>query len=90
MKTLAELGHAGRTQPCREYPGRWETISENGITRHASLPGAKAHAQTIALDTSGPVSVFWECTPGDPRIGKVWFTPFYRDGYCDEFGIYRT
>ena len=33
-------------------------------------------------------SVCWSCSDDDPRVGQVWFTPFYCAGRWNMFGHY--
>lgn len=35
------------------------------------------------------ITVCWKCSDEDPRIGQVWFTPFYRHGSWTFFGGYK-
>lgn len=35
------------------------------------------------------ITVCWKCSDEDPRIGQVWFTPFYRHGQWTFFGGYK-
>lgn len=85
MKTLAELGHVHRTEPCREYPGRWYANEAAFDT----LTEAKERARRVNALTGRVVTVSWCATPGDPRIGEVWFTPFYLHGFYDSNGVYQ-
>lgn len=36
------------------------------------------------------ITVCWKCSDEDPRIGQVWFTPFYRHGGWNVWGSYVT
>lgn len=36
------------------------------------------------------ITVCWKCSEEDPRIGQMWFTPFYRHGRWSIWGHYRT
>lgn len=90
LPTLAELGTAKRGDPCREYPGTY-LVYHNGNEvgcfvdmEHdsASDPSARAlayeRARKLHEREEGKVSVCWEASHNDPRIGKVWFTNFYQ------------
>lgn len=35
------------------------------------------------------VGVYWKCSDNDPRVGQVWFTPYYKDGNWTFFGGYK-
>jgi hypothetical protein len=35
-------------------------------------------------------SICWDSTDGDPRVGQVWFTGFYRHGTWNLLGQYVT
>lgn len=35
------------------------------------------------------ITICWKATDNDPRIGEVWFTPFYMHGKFNFFGDYR-
>lgn len=36
------------------------------------------------------ISICWKCSDDDPRLGQVWFTPFYRHGSWSVWGQYRS
>lgn len=86
MKAFKDLG-TDRCEPCREWPGRWLMCWEGGSAEHATFEEALEDALT--RECAG-ASVCWEASEGDPRIGQVWFTGFYRAGTVDAFGLYRS
>lgn len=71
----------------------------NGSQReHASQEEAIAYGEKIIARAEAAgmeynihdFSVCWACSDNDPRIGEVWFTPFYRAGQWSMWGKYRT
>lgn len=63
----------------------------------SSCEDAKFHARTVMYNLEqlrmefNPVeiTVSWKCSDNDPRIGEVWFTPYYMHGRFNAFGDYR-
>jgi hypothetical protein len=106
LKKFADLGHVYRTEPCQEYPGIWWLIVSDEIsiesgyghevhTSHDSAVAggnrliAKLEEMGYEYNPSG-ISVSWQASEDDPRIGEVWFTGYYQAGYWNQFGSYRT
>ena len=93
MKRYAELGHVYRTEPCLEYPGTW-LVFQDGVVQVAASPtfqealDAGRRAWDKAND-GAVVSICWECSDNDPRVGQVWFTGFYKLGCFNHYGIFR-
>lgn len=98
MKTYAQLGHVYRCEPCVEYPGAW-LVYINGD----SPPGdptfnsfeeawsfAKREWEINPLEVTPKISVCWKASDNDPRIGEVWFSPYYQHGWFDQYGKYIT
>lgn len=65
---------------------------------HASQREAKACGEKLIawLEANGveynprDFTICWKCSDEDPRMGQVWFTPFYRHGSWGTFGDYQT
>lgn len=79
LKSFAELGSVYRTEPCLEYPGTY-FVYRNG-NDEKSFPSLKEAWDYVLTDLSefeGEVSICWQCSDDDPRIGQGWFTGFYR------------
>lgn len=93
MKTFQELQTENRGAPCLEYPGKWLVYKNGNDPKEAA---SAREAQILAdvrwgedrEDTT--VSVCWECSDNDPRVGKVWFTPFYCLGTIDAMGCWKS
>lgn len=93
MKSYADLSTVHRTEPCREYPGEWIVYQDGTEYGKADdLYAAKDLAYELIqhghVDPCN-VSICWSCSENDPRIGMVWFTPFYQHGRFNAFGQYR-
>lgn len=104
MKKYSELGTVHRGEPCQEYPGTWIVVVK-GENQPWDLSGPKFEKEYFensfqqAFDLASKlnkndlvekVSIYWECSDNDPRVGKVWFTGFYRHGWFDIYGRYNT
>lgn len=91
MKSYATLGTKKRNDPCQEYPGvylvyvKGEEVYGSRDFNHAK---AVAHRAVVRLGRSkgAEVSVCWEASEDDPRIGHSWFTGFFRVGKFNQFG----
>jgi hypothetical protein len=97
-----ELTYARRGEPCQEYPGQWLLYTNgNNETPFPTLEEAKAAGDKILNDwddqasevdpdilTFPRVTICWRCSDDDPRMGKVWFTGFYKHGAFNLFGFY--
>lgn len=105
LKSYAELGTVYRTAPCVEYPGCWlvctpkhlEDMGYGSIGAHtleeAQAAGSKLLDKLEAdLVEYNPrdISVCWEASDNDPRVGQVWFTGFYKLGHFNHYGHFRT
>lgn len=95
MRTYSELGHVHRTEPCLEYPGEWLVFIDGGAageftrdTFEAAFELATERNESASVGTE--VSICWNCSDNDPRLGEVWFTGFYQHGKFDRFGRYRS
>ncbi len=88
----AELCTVHRGQPCEDYPGRW-ILYHGGAEVYASKDFANTFAFSEKLGARDGAcegdSICWCASEGDPRVGQVWFTGFYRHGTWDVFGAYR-
>ena len=76
MKHYADLTPSERVEPCIEYPGKWY-IYINGKENCMTSKEAAFELARINSDAD-KVSICWEASDDDPRIGKTWFTNFYR------------
>ena len=86
LKAFQDLGHVYRNEPCQEYPGKWIVyVNGNDPSAYGDRGEAYVNAAHRSEDTDAKVSVCWECSDNDPRIGQVWFTPFYQ-AYCFKWG----
>lgn len=90
---LGDLCTTHRTAPSRDYPGRW-ILYHGGAEVYASKTFAHTFEFSVALgarkgECEGD-SICWRASDGDPRIGEIWFTGFYRHGTWDSFGEYRS
>lgn len=94
LKKYAELGNVFRNEPCQEYPGEWIVyVNGSESSKHPAFDkafNAAKEASDKAQDIETEVSVCWNCSDGDPRVGEVWFTSFYRHGKFDCFGSYKS
>lgn len=99
MKKFAELKGYERNAPCQEYPGRWLVYYPNRKVEDQHEFPTFEEAYTFAKTKEGcfpedpflspiHVSICWDASEDDPRIGKVWFTGFYQHGKFDQFGRY--
>lgn len=86
LPKLSELGTVHRCKPCFEYPGTWQ-VYVNGFETDTVVdnPNDPLSAKDIAYSLAKGkgddcrVSVCWEASENDPRVGMVWFTGFYQD-----------
>jgi hypothetical protein len=87
---LADLCTVHRGDSCEDYPGRW-ILYHGGAEVYASKDFANTWVKLGARDgeCEGD-SICWCATDGDPRVGQVWFTGFYRHGTWDSLGTYRS
>lgn len=98
LPKYANLGVAHRGDPCEEYPGQWLVYaSGKEETSHASFGDAFQAAQKAVdeydskeQDAPIRVSICWQCSDNDPRIGEVWFTGFYQHGKFNQYGQYKS
>lgn len=93
MKKFAELGHVHRGSPCEEYPGSWLVFaSGNDIDNNSfvSFEDAWSRAHELVNADADKVSICWQASDNDPRVGMVWFTGFYQHGRFDLFGNYKS
>jgi hypothetical protein len=94
MKRYAELGTVYRNQPCIEYPGQWvvycngEEAGQHPIFQEAYSQAGEVWDKATLNDNR--VSICWQCSENDPRIGEVWYTGFYQHGSFDSFGRYKS
>lgn len=97
MKKYSELGHVFRTEPCEEFPGKWICFfySGEGLLSEVTFPSfeeAQEYAsisQDVMINCE-KISICWQCSDGDPRIGMTWFTGFYQHGFINQFGEYKS
>lgn len=96
MKKYADLGTAHRCEPCVEYPGVWLIyINGNAPVGEESFGdfetaylAAQKEQDLCTLEEVPKVSVCWKASDNDPRVGQVWFTPYYQHGYFNQYGTY--
>lgn len=99
LKKFADLGTVHRGEPCQEYPGEWLVYYPNRKVEDNNSFATFEEAYAFAKTKEGyfpedpyfspiHVSIFWNCSEDDPRVGKVWFTGYYRHGKFDRFGRY--
>jgi hypothetical protein len=105
MRAFKELGTVHRGDPCLEYPGCWLVCTPKYLEDigYGSM-GCRTHEEAIAQGVAlinrledalleynpRDISVCWEASDNDPRVGEVWFTGFYKAGYYNHWGQYRT
>ncbi len=92
LKPYSQLNTAHRCEPCQEYPGQWHTYLDGNeeqsfSTWHEAFVNAAVRWEQAE---GSEVSVCWKASDNDPRIGEVWFTPFYQDGKIGIDGIYGS
>jgi hypothetical protein len=92
MKHYNQLGHVYRTEPCVEYPGTW-LVFQDGVVQVAASPtfDEALTAGRIAWDKAADgalITICWQCSDNDPRVGQVWFTGFYQHGKFNTYGSY--
>lgn len=101
MRAYAELGTVYRTEPCVEYPGKWLVYFPNRKVEEENSFATFEEAYAFAKTKEGyfpddhylssiHVSICWNCSDNDPRVGQVWFTGFYQHGRFNHFGDYKT
>lgn len=98
MKKYAELGTVHRCEPCVEFPGTWLVYINGDAPPGEPTFGSFEEAHIFAkreweitpIEPTPKVSVCWKASDDDPRVGQVWFTPYYQHGYFDQFGRYCT
>lgn len=92
LKPYSKLETYERNQPCLEYPGRWLVyVDGNQETPRDSFEEALSLANKLWNETDGAtISICWNASDNDPRIGKTWFTGFFQCGKIDSFGCYRS
>lgn len=88
---LADLCTVHRGDQCDDYPGRW-VLHCGSSELYASKDFGNTFEFAVKLgarngDCDG-YTICWRATEGDPRIGQVWFTGFYRHGTWNVFGQY--
>jgi hypothetical protein len=94
MKKYADLGTAHRCEPCVEWPGQYLIfINGNAPVSEESFPNfeaaylaAQKEWELSTLEVAPRVSICWQATDGDPRVGQVWFTSYYQLGWINQFG----
>lgn len=105
LPSYASLGTVHRTKPCQEYPGSWGVYlpahldypGENPV-QFSDFDSALQWAKSTLIQLEEQkteynprdISICWKCSDNDPRIGKIWFTPFFCAGKFDWFGQYRS
>lgn len=98
LKKFAELGTVHRNEPCQEYPGCY-IVSYNGDENASfrDFSNAFGHALDCVADYDKTeqlealkLSIAWQASDNDPRIGQVWFTGFFKHGEFNQFGTYCT
>lgn len=77
LKLLKDLKSSERTQPTRDYPGRWLVFGDDKLVGDFPTDEEAYRFATRVCDRHDKVSVAWEANDDDPRIGEVWFTGFY-------------
>jgi hypothetical protein len=94
MKHYSDLGHVFRCEPCIEYPGYWLLFvdgKEAGqYNNFNDCYAATQKSLDIAMQLGVTVSICWQCSEDDPRVGELWFTGFFQYGKFDQFGRYVT
>lgn len=101
MKKYSELGTVHRTEPCQEYPGKWFLyypwqLPDEKAKDFPSLSEAILHGELVINQAEEEkreynprdVTICWQCSDDDPRVGQVWFTGFYRHGRFNLWGQY--
>lgn len=90
LPKFADLTHVHRGNPCQEYPGEWLLFQDGKeIGSHSNFDAAWKAAQEMLGDVNfQKLAICWKCTDGDPRVGKVWFSGFYRHGYFNQWAVY--
>jgi hypothetical protein len=90
MKHYADLGSVFRNSPCIEFPGVWAVYINGGDERLFPTFADAIDKGKELSDIYDNVSICWIASDNDPRIGQVWFTPFYCHGKFTPFGVYKS
>ncbi len=98
LRAYKDLGTVYRGDPCKEYPGTWlvyvkgEEVYGSQSQEDAYWFAAGKVMEYDLVEQSEPlrVSICWQCSDDDPRVGQIWFTGFYQHGKFNQFGEYKT